>query len=152
MIEKTGGSSMWIIFISMCVVLFSVQRSKEVEQMSFQDPWIEANDAALIDYVASVKQTFAPVVDDPKPVPIPSPSDKPAAKEIIIYMGLNCPPCDRWKRCEMSRFQEAGWKVAICDPSQHDYSRTPTFSITLDGKTVQKTGYISLEEVAEVVK
>jgi len=141
---------MWIVFISMCVVLFSFQRSKEFDRIDFEDPWIAANDAGLIDDVASVKNTFETVVDEPKP--IPSPSDKPAAKEIIIYMGVNCPPCDRWKKCEMSRFKEAGWKVAICDPSQHDYSRTPTFSITIDGKTFEKTGYISLEQVQEVSK
>ena len=144
---------MWIIFISMCVVLFSVQRSKEVEQMSFKDPTQCDIAPTSSEFISELEQATNTLIDPEVAVdPTPSPSDKPAAKEIIIYMGMNCPPCDRWKRCEMSRFQEAGWKVAICDPSQHEYSRTPTFSITIDGKTVHNTGYICLEEVVEVIK
>lgn len=137
---------MFIVLIVVCIALWNGQQIQEFDWDRGIESSITMNDQALIDQVASV--------DDPKPIPIPdpSPSDKPAAKEIIIHVGLSCPPCDRWKRCEMSRFQEAGWKVAICDPSQHSYSRTPTFSITIDGKKIEKTGYISFDEIDEVVK
>lgn len=135
---------MFIVLIVVCIGLWNGQQIQEFDWDQGIESSITMNDQALIDQVASV--------DDHKPVPDPSPSDKPAAKEIIIHMGVNCPPCDKWKRCEMSRFQEAGWKVAICDPSQHSYSRTPTFSITIDGKQIERTGYISFDEIEGVVK
>ena len=139
---------MFIVLIVVCIGLWNGQQIRDFDWDRGIGSEIPMNDQALIDQVASV--------DDPKPVPVPvpdpSPSDKPAAKEIIIHMGVNCPPCEKWKRCELSRFQEAGWKVAICDPSQHSYSRTPTFSITIDGKKIEKTGYIQFEEIDEVVK
>lgn len=82
--------------------------------------------------------------------PQPSPSDKKPAKEIVIFTAKNCPPCDKWKRCEQPKFEAAGWKVAYCE--KHDFPLTPTFLIESDGKTKEKRGYFSFEQLGEVLK
>lgn len=82
--------------------------------------------------------------------PQPSPSDKKQRKEIIIFTAKNCPPCDRWKRCEQPKFEAAGWKVAYCE--KHDFPLTPTFLIESDGKTKEKQGYFSYEQLNEVLR
>lgn len=84
--------------------------------------------------------------------PQPSPSDRheKAKREIIIFTRPNCPPCDRWKRCEQAKFEAEGWSVAYCD--QHDYPLTPTFLIDANGKQTEHRGYLSIEKIKEVFK
>jgi hypothetical protein len=99
----------------------------------------------LIEAVASVKESM----QDP---PQPSPSDRheKAKREIIIFTRRNCPPCDRWKRCEQSKFEAEGWTVAYCD--EHNYPLTPTFLIDANGKQTEHRGYLPFEKMKEVLK
>lgn len=83
----------------------------------------------------------------------PSPSDRPHEKikrEILVFVSANCPPCERWKRCEMQRFMDAGWSVGIVE--SHGYGLTPTFEITMGGKSITRSGYTTLEQAAEAVR
>ena len=115
-------------------------------------------DSALIEQLATVKEslTVQPdhIPDATKMIdPQPSPSDKPHEKtkrEILIFVSANCPPCDRWKRCEMQRFLDAGWSVGIVEV--HSYGLTPTFEIEASDKKATLTGYTTLEQAAEAVR
>ena len=82
----------------------------------------------------------------------PSPSDRheKAKREIIIFTRPNCPPCDRWKRCEQAKFEADGWTVAYCD--DHDYPLTPTFLIDANNKQTEHRGYLPFEKTSEVLK
>ena len=85
--------------------------------------------------------------------PMSSPSDRPHEKtkrEILIFVSANCPPCDRWKRCEMQRFMDAGWAVGIVEV--HSYGLTPTFEIESGEKKVTLKGYTTLEQASEAVR
>jgi hypothetical protein len=85
--------------------------------------------------------------------PQPSPSDKPHEKtkrEILIFVSKNCPPCEKWKRCEMQRFMNAGWAVGIVEV--HSYGITPTFEIESGDKKATLTGYTTLEQASEAVR
>jgi hypothetical protein len=118
--------------------------------------------AALIEEVATVKESFTVQPDhiadankmvDPQPSPQPSPSDKPHEKtkrEILIFVSANCPPCEKWKRCEMNRFLDAGWAVGIVEV--HSYGLTPTFEIECGDKKATIKGYTTLEQAAEAVR
>ena len=114
--------------------------------------------SALIEEVATVKESFTVepdhIVDASKMIdPQPSPSDKPHEKtkrEVLIFVSKNCPPCERWKRCEMNRFLDAGWAVGIVEV--HSYGLTPTFEIESGDKKATLTGYTTLEQAAEAVR
>jgi hypothetical protein len=98
---------------------------------------------------ATVKQSLTVQPVDPQP----SPSDKPHEKtkrEVLIFVSANCPPCEKWKRCEMQRFMDAGWAVGIVD--KHSYGITPTFEIESGEKKATRTGYTTLEQAAEAVR
>lgn len=85
--------------------------------------------------------------------PQPSPSDKPHEKtkrEVLIFVSANCPPCEKWKRCEMNRFLDAGWAVGIVEV--HSYGITPTFEIESGDKKATIKGYTTLEQAAEAVR
>jgi hypothetical protein len=84
--------------------------------------------------------------------PQPSPSDKheKTKREILVFVSANCPPCEKWKRCEMQRFMDAGWSVGIVE--QHSYGLTPTFEIESDGKKATIKGYTTLEQASEAVR
>jgi hypothetical protein len=84
--------------------------------------------------------------------PQPSPSDKheKTKREILIFVSKNCPPCEKWKRCEMQRFMDAGWSVGIVD--QHSYGITPTFEIESGDKKATIKGYTTLEQASEAVR
>jgi len=104
-------------------------------------PLIE--EVAKVEFVASPKE----------PDLMPSPSDKlheKTKREVLVFVSKNCPPCDRWKRCEMQRFMDAGWSVGIVD--QHSYGLTPTFEIESGEKKVTLKGYTTLEQAAEAVR
>ena len=103
----------------------------------------------LIEEVATVKESFTVQPVDPQP----SPSDRPHEKtkrEILIFVSANCPPCEKWKRCEMQRFMDAGWAVGIVEV--HSYGLTPTFEVESGDKKATIKGYTTLEQAAEAVR
>ena len=108
---------------------------------------------ALIEEVSQVEFIAPPKEPDPQP----SPSDKPheaVKREILVFLApkdQKCEPCDRWKRCEMQRFMDAKWEVAIFD-GPHNYGRTPTFELKSGDKKATLTGYTTLEQAAEAVR
>ena len=105
--------------------------------------------APMIEELATVKNSLAVQPIDPQP----SPSDKPHEKqkrEVLIFVSKNCPPCEKWKRCEMNRFLDAGWAVGIVE--QHSYGLTPTFEIESGDKKATIKGYTTLEQAAEAVR
>ncbi len=103
---------------------------------------------ALIEELATVKESFTVEPIDPQP----SPSDKheKTKREILIFVSANCPPCEKWKRCEMQRFMDAGWSVGIVEV--HSYGLTPTFEIESSDKKATIKGYTTLEQAAEAVR
>jgi hypothetical protein len=82
----------------------------------------------------------------------PSPSDRheKIKREVLVFVSSNCPPCERWKRCEMQKFMDAGWSVGIVE--QHSYGLTPTFEIESGDKKATIKGYTTLEQAAEAVR
>jgi hypothetical protein len=80
--------------------------------------------------------------------PTPSPSDKPKAikREIVIFSAGWCEPCQRWKRCEQAKFEQAGYTFAYGNPD--DVKRLPHFIVTDGDKTVEISGYMTLERLA----
>ena len=101
---------------------------------------IAPTSSELISEVEAVQEHFA---DD-----TPSPSDKPKAskREVIMFSRSNCPPCERWWRCERQRFEDAGYTVAIC--YDHDFAITPRFGVTDGTKSADIVGYMTLERLA----
>jgi hypothetical protein len=109
--------------------------------------------SALIEEVAKVEFVAPPKEPNPQPIPQPSPSDKPHEKtkrEVLIFVSKNCPPCEKWKRCEMNRFLDAGWSVGIVEV--HSYGLTPTFEIESGEKKATIKGYTTLEQASEAVR
>jgi hypothetical protein len=72
------------------------------------------------------------------------------AKEVTIFTIPNCPPCENWKSIEWQRFQDAGWKVMLCEPPHHSYTRAPTFEIQRGSRRSTQVGYLSLEAAERI--
>ena len=156
MSDEKGGSIVFILIVLVCGILWTNQPS--TPKADFTQPV-----DGLIGQVATVKD-FAAIADhhetdfamidhipDVGKMVDPSPSDKPKAKpEIIIFTSSSCPPCERWKRCEAPKFEANGWKVAYCE--DHPYPRTPTFLITENGRTIEKVGYFTFEDLRKVLQ
>jgi hypothetical protein len=105
----------------------------------------------LAQQVATVRESLtvqpAPI-EDPKP--IPSPSDKPLKIEILVFVSKNCPPCEKWKRCEMQKFLDAGWSVGIVE--DHPFPMTPRFEVSKGSERKEHVGYLSFEQAKGLVK
>jgi len=105
----------------------------------------------LVGQVATVRNSLtvqpAPV-DDPKP--ILSPSDKPLRIEILVFVSRNCPPCEKWKRCEMQKFLDAGWSVGIIE--DHPFPVTPRFEVSKGSERKDHVGYLTFEQAKGLVK
>lgn len=132
--NKQGGLIMVLLFFAL---LFSIQ-SPPVADPTQCD--IAPTSSELISQVEQVQEHIA---DD-----TPSPSDKPKAikREIIMFSRSNCPPCEKWWRCERQRFEDAGYTVAIC--YDHDFAITPRFGVTDGTKSADIVGYMTLERLA----
>jgi hypothetical protein len=103
--------------------------------------------------IAQVQSVQEHIVDANKTIDsTPSPSDRheKIKREVLVFVSSNCPPCERWKRCEMQRFMDAGWSVGIVE--NHSYGLTPTFEIESGGKKATIKGYTTLEQAAEAVR
>ena len=140
-----------MVFLLLGLFLFCSEPAKDPTQCDLMDS------TPLIEEVATVKESFTVqpdhVADANKKVdPQPSPSDKheKIKREILIFVSANCPPCEKWKRCEMTRFLDAGWAVGIVEV--HSYGITPTFEIDSGEKKATRTGYTTLEQAAEAVR
>jgi hypothetical protein len=148
--NEKGGP---VIMVALLFGLFWLcsEPAKEPTQCDLPNP-------SLIEELATVKESFAVqpnhIVDANKMVdPQPSPSDRPHEKtkrEILIFVSANCPPCEKWKRCEMQRFMDAGWAVGIVEV--HSYEITPTFEIESGEKKATIKGYTTLEQAAEALR
>jgi hypothetical protein len=108
----------------------------------------------LVEQVATVRDSLtvqpAPI-EDPKP--IPSPSDKPLKIEILVFIapeGQKCEPCERWKRCEMQKFLDAGWQVGIVE--DHPFPVTPRFEVSKGSERKEHVGYLSFEQAKGLVE
>jgi hypothetical protein len=110
---------------------------------------IPMNSDALIAELNSIPINEAEDDTDPMPV-APSLGDKPAKTEILIFVSKNCPPCEKWKRCEMQRFLDAGWSVGIIEV--HRFPVTPRFELTLGGKRSEHVGYLTFEQAKGLLK
>jgi hypothetical protein len=152
MTEK--GSPVIMVVLLCALFWLCSEPAKEPTQCDLPNP-------SLIEELATVKESFTVqpnhIPDANKMVdPQPSPSDKHEAtkREILVFLApkdQKCEPCDRWKRCEMQRFMDAKWEVAIFD-EPHSYGRTPTFEIKSGDKKATLTGYTTLEQAAEALR
>jgi hypothetical protein len=132
--SKQGGLIMVLVFFA---ILFSMQ-SPPIADPTQCD--IAPTSSELISQVDQVQEYIA---DD-----TPSPSDKPKAvkREVVMFSRSNCPPCDKWWRCERQCFEDAGYTVAIC--YDHDFAITPRFGVTDGTKSADIVGYMTLERLA----
>ena len=144
--KDSGGVLVFILLLLVCGSLL-------VNQPLLPKPDFTQPVDGLIEQVASVEDSLNHIPDVGEMVD-PSPSDKPkpSKPEIIIFTSKSCPPCERWKRCEMQKFLDADWKVVIVDEKDHSHPRTPTFLITKDGRTIERVGYFTFEQLQEVLK
>jgi hypothetical protein len=146
--ERKLGMSFLVVF---CLFWWAFQEKSDPTQCDLPDS------SALIETMQEASKTLelskVPEADFGNVDPQPSPSDKPHEKtkrEILIFVSKNCPPCEKWKRCEMNRFLDAGWSVGIVEV--HSYGLTPTFEIECGDKKVTIKGYTTLEQAAEAVR
>jgi hypothetical protein len=140
--NEKGGP---VIMVALLFGLFWLcsEPAKDPTQCDILDSKPLIEEVAKVEFVATPKE----------PDPMPSPSDKPHEKtkrEILIFVSKNCPPCEKWKRCEMQRFMDAGWAVGIVEV--HSYGLTPTFEIESGDKKVTLKGYTTLEQAGEAVR
>jgi hypothetical protein len=139
--NEKGGP---VIMVALLCGLFWLcsEPAKEPTQCDLLDSTPLIEEVAKVEFIASPKE----------PDPQPSPSDKheKTKREILIFVSKNCPPCEKWKRCEMQRFMDAGWAVGIVEV--HSYGLTPTFEIESGDKKATIKGYTTLEEAGEAVR
>jgi hypothetical protein len=105
----------------------------------------------LVEQAATVRESLTvqpSPIEDPKP--IPSPSDKPLKLEVLVFVSKNCPPCEKWKRCEMQKFLDAGWSVGIVE--DHPFPVTPRFEVSKGSERKEHVGYLSFEQAKGLVK
>jgi len=138
--SKHGGLVMALLFFAL---LFWSQTSPVVDPTQCD---IAPTSSELISQLEQATKTLieTKVAVDPAP----SPSDKPKVtkREIVIFSADWCEPCQRWRRCEQSKFEQAGYTFAYGNPD--DVPRVPHFIVVDGGKTVEISGYMTLERLA----
>jgi len=137
--NKQGGLIMVLLFFAL--LLWSQSPPSDPTQCDIAP--------ASSELISELEQATKTLIEPEVAVdPAPSPSDKPRAikREIVIFSADWCEPCQRWKRCEQSKFADAGYTFAYGNPD--DVSRVPHFIVTDGNKTVEISGYMTLERLA----
>jgi hypothetical protein len=137
--NKQGGLMMVLLFFAL--LFWSQSPQSDPTQCDIAPTSIEL--------IGELEQAANTLIEPEVAVdPTPSPSDKPKAikREIVIFSADWCEPCQRWKRCEQSKFADAGYTFAYGNPD--DVSRVPHFIVADGDKTVEISGYMTLERLA----
>jgi hypothetical protein len=137
--NKQGGLIMVLLFFAL--LLWSQSPPSDPTQCDIAP--------ASSELISELEQATKTLIEPEVAVdPAPSPSDKPRAikREIVIFSADWCEPCQRWKRCEQAKFEQAGYTFAYGNPD--DVSRVPHFIVTDGDKTVEISGYMTLERLA----
>jgi hypothetical protein len=137
--SKQGGLMMVLLFFAL--LLWSQSPPSDPTQCDIAP--------ASSELISELEQATKTLIEPEVAVdPAPSPSDKPRAikREIVIFSADWCEPCQRWKRCEQAKFEQAGYTFAYGNPD--DVSRVPHFIVTDGDKTVEISGYMTLERLA----
>jgi hypothetical protein len=143
--SKHGGLMMVLLFFAL---LFWAQSPPVVDPTQCD---IAPTSSELISQLEQATKTL--IEPEVAVDPAPSPSDKPkvAKREIVIFSQDWCEPCQRWKRCEQSKFEQAGYTFAYGNPD--DVKTWPHFIVTDGDKSVEISGYMTLDRLnAELVK
>jgi hypothetical protein len=138
--NKHGGLIMVLLFFAL---LFWAQTPPAV------DPTQCDIAPASSELISELEQAAKTLIEPSAAIdPTPSPSDKPRVvkREIVIFSADWCEPCQRWKRCEQNRFADAGYTFAYGNPD--DVKRLPHFIVADGDKTVEISGYMTLERLA----
>lgn len=72
--------------------------------------------------------------------------------EIIMFTRSDCVQCKRWLGQEAERFRRLGWRIALSEDTEYRYSRVPHFLVTDCARSVEVSGYMSVERLAEVLR
>jgi hypothetical protein len=143
--NKQGGLIMVLLFFAL---LFWSQSPPVV------DPTQSDIAPTSSELISQLEQAAKTLIEPEVAVdPAPSPSDKPKAakREIVIFSAEWCEPCQRWKRCEQCKFEQAGYTFAYGNPD--DVARLPHFIVVDGDKTVEISGYMTLDRLnAELAK
>jgi len=143
--SKQGGLIMVLLFFAL---LFWVQNPPVVDPTQCD---IAPTSSELISQLEQATKTL--IKPEVAVDPTPSPSDKPKAikREIVIFSADWCEPCQRWKRCEQSKFADAGYTFAYGNAD--DVKRVPHFIVTDGDRTVEISGYMTIDRLkAELAK
>jgi len=111
---------------------------------------IPTNSTELIEQIETVRDSLAVqnhIPDAKKMIdPAPSPSDRheKIKREVLVFISKNCPPCEKWKRCEMQKFLDAGWSVGIIE--DHPFPVTPRFEVSKGSERKDHVGYLTFEQ------
>jgi hypothetical protein len=143
---SSGEKGMFAV-IGLCVLSWFFGSSPKLDPTQCDIP----PSSDLIEQVASAKESLSvqpQPIDEPKP--IPSPSDKPSKPEILVFVSKNCPPCEKWKRCEMQKFLDAGWSVGIVE--DHPFAVTPRYEVSKGAERKEHVGYLTFEQAKGFVK
>jgi hypothetical protein len=137
--SKHGGLIMVLLFFAL---LFWVQSPPVVDPTQCD---IAPTSSELISQLEQAAKTL--IEPEVAVDPTPSPSDKPKAikREIVIFSADWCEPCQRWKRCEQSKFADAGYTFAYGNPD--DVKTWPYFIVINGDKTVEISGYMTLDRL-----
>jgi hypothetical protein len=138
--SKHGGLMMVLLFFAL---LFWTQSPPASDPTQCD---ITPASSELISELDAIQDHFRDAANMIDPAPSPSDKLKAIKREVIMFSRSNCPPCDKWWRCERQRFEDAGYTVAIC--YDHDFAITPRFGVTDGTKSADIVGYMTLERLA----
>lgn len=95
----------------------------------------------------SFEQLQPPVIEEPSK---PAEEKKPESKDgtIVMYTSDRCSWCVRWKKAELAKVKNAGWKFEeVYTPN----GPWPQFEVYGRGKSVRHTGYMTMSALKKIV-
>lgn len=68
---------------------------------------------------------------------------------LVVFVGENCPPCDRWKLEVLPKLLPRGWNVLIVQGKEAPY---PKFLIKRGDKWVPHVGFLQIDRLRQILE
>jgi hypothetical protein len=129
------------------------KRFQVVVWSGFWDRSRKFSDAQSDQMISAMRQAYEEMLEERKKASSNAANTtSDVIPEIIMFTRSSCVECKRWLGSEAERFRRLGWRIVTSEDKDFHYRFVPHFIVTDCARSVEVSGYMTVERLAEVLR